>query len=532
MDLKQALSILSKSSPYAVCTERKSTNDKLAGFKKYIYVETDIEADFQKALTSLERGEIIFLCGSSGDGKSEILTRYSQQWKSKVDFHLDATHSFKPNQTAIQTLDELFSSTSESKRPLVVGINIGMLGNYAEEGDEEKHRIIKQSIKSFLEKRTDSIPAEHIYLDFEQYPKFTLNEHGNTSDFGDKLISRLTEKSLDNPFYAVFDNQVKSRGNSKITANFALLGIKSVQKNIISLLVRTRLIKDQFLTARAMLDFIYQILVMDGYLFDNLFSGGDNELLENIHGFDPAILHTRRIDEFMLHFGLGIEDKRFKEFENKIQSIGIYGLLTPNSYIRLYYILKDEEDFGGTYVEYFKKEFDESLVEQYSNAWLLHKNFDASGKQKKEINKIYKEVIIAAINRYCNRNTPNLDKDVYLTSEHNGFKIAVELDVKANFSLISSHVISKIGSFDVFIDVENHTLAPVPITINLLELMIKINQGYRPNKHDKNAILLLDEIIEQIIAVANKKNTLFIFKNKSRYKVSNEGNEYFEVSGI
>lgn len=532
MDLKHALSILSKSSPYAVSTERKSAHDKLASYKEYIYVETEIETDFKKALTTLTSGDIIFLCGSSGDGKSEILTRYKEQWKSNYDFHLDATHSFKPDQTAIEALDERFSNTKKSRRPLIVGINIGMLGNYAEEGDNDQHEDIKRSIKSFLNREKKSIPSNHLYLDFEQYPKFTLSQEGNTSKFAEKFITKLTEKTLDNPFYAIFDSQVKSKGHSKITANFALLGLKSVQKNIISLLIRSRLIKDQFLTARALLDFVHQILVMDNYLFDNLFSGEDNELLENIKSFDPGNIHTRKIDEFILHFGLGIDDEEFKVLRDNVKSLGVYDINKAESFLRLIYLLKDEQHFKSEYIESFKVDFDNSLVNQYTSAWSLHKNFDASGLHKKEINKIYKETIISAIHRYCNRNSPSLDKDVYFISEYNGFKIAVELDVKANFSAISSHNVTKIGSFNAFIDAENNSLEPIPITINLLELLVKINQGYRPNKHDKNAVLLLDEIIEQLIKVANEKNTLFILKDQDRYKISNEDNEYFEVSGI
>ncbi|OXX23514.1 DNA phosphorothioation-dependent restriction protein DptF, partial [Vibrio sp. V08_P9A1T1] len=134
MTLLDALSILSKSSPFAVSTERDDQYDNLLTYKKHIYVQTDIEADFKKALLSAKSNEIIFLCGSSGDGKSEILTQYSQKYKATHDFHLDATHSFSPNQTAIQTLDERFTQTKKNQKPLVVGINIGMLGNYAQEG--------------------------------------------------------------------------------------------------------------------------------------------------------------------------------------------------------------------------------------------------------------------------------------------------------------------------------------------------------------------------------------------------------------
>ncbi|MVB98559.1 DNA phosphorothioation-dependent restriction protein DptF, partial [Vibrio cholerae] len=55
---------------------------------------------------------------------------------------------------------------------------------------------------------------------------------------------------------------------------------------------------------------------------------------------------------------------------------------------------------------------------------------------------------------------------------------------------------------------------------------------YRPNKHDKNAVLLLDEALEQMLTVANKKETLFIIKDDKRYKVIKEESDYFEVSGM
>ncbi|KQH83513.1 DNA phosphorothioation-dependent restriction protein DptF [Vibrio fluvialis] len=529
MNLLQALSILSKSSPYAVSTERDQTQDHLAKYKSHVYITTDIEFDFKKSLLSSKKNDIIFLCGSSGDGKSEILTQYSQKHKATHEFHLDATHSFNPNQTAINALDERFSQFKGNEKPLVVGINIGMLGNYAEEGADQ-HDDIKASIKAFLENKTDDIPTNHIFLDFEQYPKFTLGHEVSTSDFAAKFLARLTEPTLDNPFYALYDSEVEKLGHSKLTANYALLGLESVQKNIISLLLKARLIKDQFLTARALLDFVYQILAGDDYLFDNLFSGSDNELLEHIQSFDPSNIHTRKVDEFVLQFGLGIEDDGFTKLKEQVKAQGVFDVLTAASYLRMVYLLKDEEQFANGYINELKADFDNSLVEQYANIWLLHSEF--SGKQKKELNKFYKDTLIAAVHRYCNRNSPSLDKDQFFISEYNGFKTAAELEVKPDFSSIKTQAVSKIGSFNAHIRVDEHSLLPMPISINLLELLEKINQGYRPNKHDKNAVLLLDEVIEQIITVANEKNTLFILKNDKRYKIVNEDDEYFEVSGI
>ena len=76
MRLREVLGVLSKSSPYAVKTERElALANSLDAVKNYLYVATDIEADFHNYLKLLSFGDkkIIFLCGSSGDGKFELL---------------------------------------------------------------------------------------------------------------------------------------------------------------------------------------------------------------------------------------------------------------------------------------------------------------------------------------------------------------------------------------------------------------------------------------------------------------------------
>ncbi|NOH72987.1 DNA phosphorothioation-dependent restriction protein DptF [Vibrio pectenicida] len=526
MNLAKALGIISKSSPYAVSTEREIHYDPLIDYKEYLYIKTDIEVDFNQLLLSTKKNEIIFLCGSSGDGKSEILTKYSQKHKATHEFHLDATHSFNPSQTAIHALDERFAHFKENDKPLVVGINIGMLGNYAEEGAEQ-HNDIKASIKAFLENKTGDIPENHTFLDFEQYPKFKLGHEVSTSDFAAQFLARLTEPTLDNPFYALYGNEVHKLGHSKLTANYALLGLESVQKNIISLLLKARLIKDQFLTARALLDFVYQILASDGYLFDNLFSGSDNELLEHIQSFDPSNIHTRKVDEFVLQFGLGIEDEGFTQLKDQVKALGVFDVLTAVSYLRMVYLLKDEAQFANDYINELKVDFDNSLVEQYANIWLLHRKFDGSREQRKVLNKFYTDILGSALHRYCNRNSPSLVKDQYFISEYNGFKTVVELEMEPDFSSIKKKVVEKIGSFNAYICIDEKILNPIPININFFELLEKINQGYRPNKHDKNAVLLLDEVVEQIISVANEKNILLITKANDFYKVVNKNDEWY-----
>ncbi|WP_230431902.1 DNA phosphorothioation-dependent restriction protein DptF [Plesiomonas shigelloides] len=531
MDFKQALSILSKSSPYAVSTERDLNQDDLAKYKRYIYIETEIEADFEKVLLSAKPTQIIFLCGSSGDGKSEILTRYSQKHQATHDFHLDATHSFNPSQTAIQALDERFTEFKQSNKPLVVGINVGMLGNYAEDGSEE-HSDIKTVVRNFLSCKRSKIPEHYVFLDFEDYPKFIFDAEGYASDFVQKFLEKLTAQTLDNPFYVLYDKELKSRGHTRLTANYALLSRSAVQKSLIGLLLNARLIKDQFLTARALLDFIFQLLATDGYLFDNLFAGSDNELLSRVQGFDPSNLHSRTVDEFVLQHGLGIEDELFSAFRAKINEIGFFEVKDATSFLRLFYLLRGDNELSNEFVTRIQNEFTNNLVETYASIWMLHRDFDGSGKMRKELGRFYKDTLIAALHRYCNRHAPILDKDEYLVSEINGYKTAVSLEVKPDFSAIQNNTLEKIGTFTAYLQVDDQLLKPIPISVRLLELLVKISQGYRPNKHDKNAVLLLDEALEQILAVAKKKKTLFILKGDKRYKIVQEESYYFEVSGM
>lgn len=531
MDLRTAFSIFSKSSPYAVSTERSADHDILAAYKSYIYIKTDIEKDFKQALLASKSNQIIFLCGSSGDGKSEILTQYSQKYKATHSFHLDATHSFNPSETAINALDELFSQFKLNNKPLIVGINVGMMGNYAGGGSDE-HDDIKKSIKAFIGKDKSNISSNHIFLDFEKYPKFSFSEEENSSDFIEKFLIRLTESNSNNPFYILYSSEIRKFGRTNLTTNYELLSHRSIQKNIIELLIKARLIKDQFLTARTLLDFVYQILVLDDCLFNNLFSGADNELLQQIKSFDPSNIHTQKIDEFILQFGLGIEDHGFVDFKSTLKDLGVYDLNDAASYLRAAYILKDKSDLANDYLIGLFSDFEDSLVEKYSHIWLCHHNYNGDSDKRIKINSFYRETLISALHKYCNRNIPSLDKTKFFISEYNGFKTAVELSIEADLTAIQTQAVTNIAVFNAYLKIDNIPIAPVSININLLSLLLKINKGYRPNKHDKSTVILLDEIIEQIITIANNKDTLFFMKNDKSYKVVNKYDEYYEVSGM
>lgn len=244
--LRDALKVLPKSSPQAVEVELHDGSHSF--LKSYLYIETEIERDFKRKLETLQADQIIFLCGSSGDGKSAILTRYSKEYSDKAVFHLDATHSSAPHQDAITTLDQLFTKMSGIQLPLIIGINIGMMGNYVEGGAEE-HNFIKASMRAHLNNK--ATPPNHIYLDFEHYPKFSFSDSGPISVFAKALFKRLTAKE-NNPFWDLFEQDKHTHNDPTLTANFSLLSMESVQDVVIDALLKSRLVKALSVTNQEM----------------------------------------------------------------------------------------------------------------------------------------------------------------------------------------------------------------------------------------------------------------------------------------
>lgn len=527
---KSILSVLSKASPYAVRTLNQNDSSIEDQIKEYLFIKTDIEIAFKEALISATEKDIIFLCGSSGDGKSEILTRYCEMamFKDRCTFHLDATHSFSPTANAIQTLDELFEQNRSSDKTLVIGINVGMLGNYVQEGAEQ-HNDIKSSINSFLASAENT--ANHQFLDFEQFPKFVLGQQGYTAEFVKALFQKLTAPSY-NIIRDHFEHEktLLNVADKQLCANYELLSNEAVQDTVIELLFKARLVKDQFLTARALLDFVFHLLAGPGYLFDNLFTGKENELASKLVDFDPANIRTQHIDKFILSRSLDLPEHDFEVFVETLSLKGFTKGLKPESYLRLFYLLKGAE-FGNCYHQTFKNDFQQDLIEKYSEIWHLHCHFNGSDEHQLALRKYYKDIAIAAIHKYNNRNAPKLGKGEFFISEHNGYQLAADIELKANIGKITEDTETKTSHFNAYFKVGKRAVK-LPTNINLLSLMLRIVEGYRPNKHDKNTVVLLDELVEEITEVANSSDMLHILHKNSRYKIANDDYDEFEVSAL
>ncbi|WP_428827021.1 DNA phosphorothioation-dependent restriction protein DptF [Azonexus sp. IMCC34842] len=534
LTLRDALCVLSKASPFSVKTLSDKPRDSLDDAKDWLYIEQDIERDFRKILSTLVPGEIVFLCGSSGDGKSEILARCHEQYRNRVRFHLDGTHSFSPRQSAIDALDQLFDESHAGSKPLAVGINIGMLANYCKEG-ASRHSLVKYAIENFLNgKNTDT--AYH-FFDFENYPKFQFNTNSDShSKFAKQLMMRLTEPSDKNPFYVLSQKDDLEQTDPLLSANFKLLALGCVQNAIIENMFKVRLIKDKFITARALLDFIYQLLLGNKYLPDNLFGASDNELIQRMGDFDPALLHTRALDQFLLRFELGLPNVELSVFIDHLQKNRLMPefkgevAVGAGSLIRLFYLLLDQS-IGNNFHHQFTEDFVDELLDGYSKVWLLHNDYDGSSEAKLALRPFYGNELINGIYRYANRNAPWLQKGEVFLGKSGALQLAAPVEVKVNFASIQCKTSASVSRFWASLKVSDKELEPIAVNLNLFELIFKLNRGYRPNKYDKSAVVLLDELVEKIREVAKQSSVLKIYENRRCYTARLD-DDMIEIGGV
>ena len=512
--MRQIIEKLSKASPYAVATDSNEKN-----IFKYLHIETDIEKEYIKTLKGLKEKRVIFLCGSSGDGKSAIITRTQKKFKDRFNFHLDATHSFSPNETALERLDKLFDDYNQGEKSLVIGINIGILINYSNH-NKDRHELLKESIHKYLKFSKREI-ENIIFINFEDYPKFENNNNQISSEFLKNIFQKVTSNSYDKPFYQAY---LRGKENKTILClNYEFLSIESVQDKIIELIVLSHLKYNQFLTARAILDFIYTLLSDKKLLNDTLFENYSNLIIKNICNEDPCLQRSEAIDSFLIKRANREEDKLLNSFLQEFDLLD--KKLNPCSLLRLFYLLNSYSISNNYHKQFFQES---SIIKEYIHLLISHNR----GKDTKEVKDFYKK-IKKALFSYINRNRLKNRQDELIILESDSAFISVETEIRRDKKKIENTNSKKLKSFECYLLANNKSIKPMEITFNIYKMILDINNGYRPNRYDKNSLIIFDEFVEQIIDEVKTSNKLIVTdKNSKRYVFREIDEDEIEVESL
>ena len=529
-------------------------DDDLSEFKKYLHIERSIQADFYEATSraaNSDSSHLVMICGSSGDGKSHLIGNLK-----KDDFNLfnqfniipDATESYDQDKNEIETLalklesfnDENINNSTEK---LILGINLGVLNKFLESTyAKEEYAQLKSIIKGYGIFGSDNV-SENIFgekvslVTFSDYNIFELNDDEDSnftsSTYISDLLNKITQNDNSNPFYTAYEKDKNLGYIHPVIYNYEMLMNQEVQKTIIDCLIKIFIKYKKIIPTRELLNFIHDILVppesvkiedlkniddfMDYSLPNLLFGSHRSELLKLFNELDPVLSRNELLDRFIIELNIkdGTEKvldtyfdlnsfnflneykeyviKEFKKSEKeKVTNIKSKKEKITNTLIRFAIFcgkscIKDnfKDDVYLKYLRYLYA-YNKKSIKDYYNLFNEIKEAIFNWKGRDDKNKIC-IAILDSFKLYKNlkfKIIPDDSEKIY-DDLNNRFKT----EIKVYFSLDS-----------------NKNKIPLSVDYSLYEYITKLYNGFKPNKSDKENLIILDELISNLLSEDSYKD--------------------------
>lgn len=273
---------------------RKSSSDSIDnvdsfdGFKEYMHVVRDAEEDLKSVLRQVNasgKKTLVFLCGSAGDGKSHLLSYLknsdTERLLGNYVIHNDATESYAPEKTAIDTLCEVLSGFKDENldspgQNIILAINLGVLSNFIESKYGEEFKSLKQYVfdvnilSSKVNEKGYDPNSYFQHISFSDYHMFLLEKDGVNPEYVDALFEKIVSQNESNPFYASYKVDCSScplSSKCPIKMNYEFFMDVKVRRYIAMLLVNVIVREKEILTTRELLNYVFDILVAQDFDF-------------------------------------------------------------------------------------------------------------------------------------------------------------------------------------------------------------------------------------------------------------------------
>ncbi|WP_244897387.1 DNA phosphorothioation-dependent restriction protein DptF [Marinococcus halophilus] len=546
--------------------------DNFNAFKKYMHIERPFEEKLKTILRDLrgeKRPQLVLVCGSVGDGKSHLISYLKEtepELFENVDIHNDATESFSPSETSIDTLNtemrrfndiSIQEGLDSQYNHMIVAINLGTLNNFLNSDYHKNYKALYEFVnennileeETISEKSLENWPFHFINL--SEYHLFELKSGGVDSSLQKNMLSRITKEGNNNPFYRTYELNCQNKCPVKeicpVKKNYELLSREDSQNTIIKQLAELNIKYKSIISPRTYMDFIYHIMVDEKLDFPNktkiivdrlknynpkdyLYAllpnrfyeyGKDTEIFKDVKHIQPGIKRNEKTDRLLISF-FNTEniDKFFYEYidEDLIQKLDLSSifksveddLLKKELYVSLLRInkffpnssLKEIDDKDWNYETFLK----------YLYAW--------NRNDQPNIRSLYKSIerSIYLWNGDAGENKINL----FIGANQWKYSVIQFLTVDPvvrNQELIDDETLEQFSThINLVFEVENtKNQYSIDIDYHLFDLIMKIQEGYRPNAQDKNNFVGFVDFINRIIKDGSQ-NKVLEFKNKSNSK--------------
>ena len=538
--------------------------NKFSSFKNYMHIERKVQEQLEELILKAnesKRAQLILVCGSVGDGKSHIISYFKNKYPeiiSNFKLHNDATESLEPNQTSMDTLNQVLDEFSdekinESRQKFILAINLGTLNNFIDskygkrftklKGYVEENKILEPTISKNDFDENSSIQ----FVNFCDYHLYTIKDGKIKSEYIKELLNRVTNKSELNMFYNSYKANCSNCINNEkcpIKANYELLAIEEVQDSIIELLVQSMIKNKIIISTRALLNFIHEILISRTYIDINspifkkkirrlkheeyinalmpniLFRHKElSAIFESLNRLDPLNIRNEEVDDFIIKFNNSVD---LIEFFNE-------NIDYPKGFLGEF----EKVDFEDNQVG---KKLKTELLKLFIRSYLLCGKGDIFSLK----DEVYEEFIKNLY--YWNKGEKNKLKDLYVfikdgifkwngESEKNSiniflgknqikYKISEKIELKADTSNLpicsDSELIKFLNTMEIKFKGDSLEKSEgIEIDYSLYKLLKKVTKGYRPNKKDRNQFIKFIEFINKLELSGSQDQSL-IFTEKNR----------------
>lgn len=557
--LIQELSRLKESSKEAV-----EGLGEFTPFKRYMHIEREAQKELEdlilKANTS-NSAQLILVCGSVGDGKSHIISYFNNKHldiMKNFTLHNDATESLEPNKTSMDTLNEVLDNFSdekieESNEKFILAINLGTLNNFIDSQYRERFSVLKKYVqdKKILETSIDESSFDENssfqFVNFSDYNIFTLKDGQVNSSYIESLITKITDSSELNIFYNSYKRnctECSNCGCCPIKANYELLSNGMVQKAIVDLLVQCIIKNKIIISTRALINFMYELIVPRSYIdvnspiFKNhiyklnnldyikslmpniIFNHKElSFIFEALNSLDPLNVRNKKVDDFIIEFNNSASIlSYFKEYIDypkgyidKINEINFeetedrnirYELL--KLFIRSYYVCGKRDIFS----------LKDPIYENYMMSLYLWNKGD-----KATLKGLYDNVKDGII-----KWNGEADKDqinIFTGKNQIKYKVSEELELKVDTSNLPNSDETNLKKFITTLNLKYKSKRlgkayAIDVDFALYKLLIQVIDGYRPNKKDKNYFIKFIEFVNKLEETGSQNESL-VFTEKNRH---------------
>ena len=558
-------------------------------FKRYMHVKRYVQDELFHIIEKSSKSntaKLILVCGGVGDGKSHIISYFKNNYPdmmAEFEIHNDATESFEPGKTSIDTLNDVLADFNDenihkSNKKFILAINLGALSNFIDSKYQDNFKNLKQYVEN--KKILDVDISDNSYeeesnfqfINFSDYHIYSLTEEKAKSQYVEDIINKITQYDERNVFKNSYKSNCQNCDKSykcPIKINYEMLMKESVKEKLVDVLIEC-VVKDKLIVStRSLLNFIYDFIVnteldnknneeLKVYIdkisceqfikcifVSNLFEHRElSQILNSLSKIDPINSISEDLDNIIIKLNI-TEDIAavFNSYLNIDSNNYLESLMSKND------VVEDEKMKLKTKTE--QNYLIDSLINMFIrlNIFIPRENLNLDDKiyleymknlyywnigERRKLANLYNNVKVAIYN--WNGEVSDGRINISVGKNQMRYKISQKLNLSADLSNIKVNGSEELLKFNPSLIIgykseDKGTNYKIDIDFNLYELLMRIKDGYRPNKNDKYNYINFVEFINKIQKLGSQNKEIYI-DDKQGLGVSNYKlvyNQEFEV---